>query len=132
MHAGGSSETVGVLPLKLSGYSRGMPALKSSSRISSASLASVTISAKAFEGRCPTPSHIPRDWTNLAPAVNRRLTLDIYSTNMTTRPTVTIAGADGTPSGSTHPLPAVFRSPIRPDIVQYVSLFTYHSHRNSG
>ncbi|KAL8898675.1 MAG: hypothetical protein Q9207_006581 [Kuettlingeria erythrocarpa] len=39
---------------------------------------------------------------------------------MTTRPTVTIAKADGTPSGSTHPLPAVFRSPIRPDIVQSV------------
>lgn len=38
---------------------------------------------------------------------------------MATRPTVTIASADGTPSGSTHPLPAVFRSPIRPDIVQY-------------
>ena len=129
MHAGVSSETVGVLPLKLSGYSRGMPALKSSSRISSAS---VSISAKAFEGQCPTPSHSPRDETNLAPAVNRRFTLDIYSANMTTRPTVTIAGADGTPSGSTHPLPAVFRSPIRPDIVQYVSLFTYRSHRNSG
>ena len=38
---------------------------------------------------------------------------------MATRPTVTIATADGKPSGSTHPLPAVFRSPIRPDIVQY-------------
>ncbi len=38
---------------------------------------------------------------------------------MTTRPTVTIASADGTASGSTHPLPAVFSSPIRPDIVQY-------------
>ncbi|MCJ1229559.1 hypothetical protein MMC12_006226 [Toensbergia leucococca] len=39
---------------------------------------------------------------------------------MSTRPTVTIAKADGTPSGSTHPLPAVFKSPIRPDIVQSV------------
>ncbi|MCJ1269739.1 hypothetical protein MMC22_009632 [Lobaria immixta] len=39
---------------------------------------------------------------------------------MASRPTVTIASADGTPSGSTHPLPAVFKSPIRPDIVQTV------------
>lgn len=39
---------------------------------------------------------------------------------MTTRPTVTIATADGKPSGSTHPLPAVFSAPIRPDIVQSV------------
>lgn len=39
---------------------------------------------------------------------------------MATRPTVTIASADGTPSGSTHPLPEVFKAPIRPDIVQYV------------
>lgn len=38
---------------------------------------------------------------------------------MATRPTVTIANGDGTPSGHTHPLPAVFKSPIRPDIVQY-------------
>lgn len=40
---------------------------------------------------------------------------------MATRPTVTIVSADGTLSESTHPLPAVFRSPIRPDIVQYGS-----------
>lgn len=39
---------------------------------------------------------------------------------MTTRPTVTIASADGSQSGSTHPLPTVFSSPIRPDIVQHV------------
>ncbi|KAI9676014.1 MAG: hypothetical protein M1817_000757 [Caeruleum heppii] len=39
---------------------------------------------------------------------------------MTTRPTVTVLSADGTASGSTHPLPAVFKSPIRPDIVQTV------------
>ncbi|MCJ1314034.1 hypothetical protein MMC25_007714 [Agyrium rufum] len=39
---------------------------------------------------------------------------------MTSRPTVTIASAEGKPSGETHPLPAVFRSPIRPDIVQSV------------
>jgi len=37
---------------------------------------------------------------------------------MATRPTVTIATADGKPSGATHPLPTVFLSPIRPDIVQ--------------
>ncbi|MCJ1258010.1 hypothetical protein MMC24_005839 [Lignoscripta atroalba] len=42
------------------------------------------------------------------------------SPKMTTRPTVTIASADGTPSGETHPLPAVFKAPIRPDIVQSV------------
>ena len=40
---------------------------------------------------------------------------------MTTRPTVTIATAEGKASGETYPLPAVFRSPIRPDIVQYGS-----------
>ncbi|KAI9749185.1 MAG: glycine hydroxymethyltransferase shm1 [Chaenotheca gracillima] len=39
---------------------------------------------------------------------------------MTTRPTVSIVGPDGQASGSTHPLPAVFRAPIRPDIVQTV------------
>ena len=38
---------------------------------------------------------------------------------MTTRPTVTIASAEGKPSGDTHPLPDVFKAPIRPDIVQY-------------
>lgn len=48
----------------------------------------------------------------------QQLSIDTRRADMTTRPTVTIAGADGTPSGSTHPLPAVFRSPIRPDIVQ--------------
>lgn len=37
---------------------------------------------------------------------------------MASRPTVTIATADGKPSGATLPLPAVFESPIRPDIVQ--------------
>lgn len=39
---------------------------------------------------------------------------------MATRPTVTIAGGDGKASGKTHPLPAVFKAPIRPDIVQTV------------
>jgi large subunit ribosomal protein L4e len=35
------------------------------------------------------------------------------------RPTVTIHGADGSPSNDSHPLPDVFKAPIRPDIVQY-------------
>jgi hypothetical protein len=39
---------------------------------------------------------------------------------MASRPTVTILSADGSASGATHPLPRVFTSPIRPDIVQYV------------
>ncbi|KAI9041751.1 60S ribosomal protein uL4 [Aspergillus affinis] len=39
---------------------------------------------------------------------------------MASRPTVTIATADGKASGATYPLPAVFTSPIRPDIVQQV------------
>ncbi|KAF8861190.1 60S ribosomal protein L4 [Acephala macrosclerotiorum] len=39
---------------------------------------------------------------------------------MASRPTVTILSADGTASGATHPLPKVFTSPIRPDIVQTV------------
>ncbi|KAI5799856.1 ribosomal protein L4 domain-containing protein [Geopyxis carbonaria] len=39
---------------------------------------------------------------------------------MTSRPTVSIIGADGKASGSTCTLPAVFKSPIRPDIVQQV------------
>jgi large subunit ribosomal protein L4e len=38
---------------------------------------------------------------------------------MTSRPTVTIIGGDGSPSKDTHPLPNVFKAPIRPDIVQY-------------
>jgi large subunit ribosomal protein L4e len=39
---------------------------------------------------------------------------------MTTGPTVTIIGADGQASGASAPLPTVFKSPIRPDIVQSV------------
>ncbi|KAI9751870.1 MAG: hypothetical protein M1815_000886 [Lichina confinis] len=39
---------------------------------------------------------------------------------MTTRPTVTVLSADGKPTGDTHTLPAVFKAPIRPDIVQFV------------
>lgn len=39
---------------------------------------------------------------------------------MASRPTVSIIGKDGTPTGATHPMPAVFASPIRPDIVQQV------------
>ena len=35
---------------------------------------------------------------------------------MPSRPTVGIVGADGKGTGSSHPLPAVFSSPIRPDI----------------
>lgn len=40
---------------------------------------------------------------------------------MTTRPTVTIIGADGKASDKSHPLPLVFKAPIRSDIVQYES-----------
>ncbi|KHN95752.1 Ribosomal protein L4 domain protein [Metarhizium album ARSEF 1941] len=39
---------------------------------------------------------------------------------MASRPTVSIIGKDGAPTGATHPVPAVFTSPIRPDIVQRV------------
>ncbi|KEZ39623.1 hypothetical protein SAPIO_CDS9546 [Scedosporium apiospermum] len=39
---------------------------------------------------------------------------------MASRPTVSIIGKDGRPSGKTHVIPAVFNSPIRPDIVQKV------------
>merc|ERR1711939_576853 len=42
------------------------------------------------------------------------------SVKMASRPTVGILGADGASSGETLPLPAVFSSPIRPDIVQTV------------
>lgn len=45
------------------------------------------------------------------------ITYTIYK--MSNRPTVGIIGADGASSGQTHTLPAVFSSPIRPDIVQY-------------
>lgn len=38
---------------------------------------------------------------------------------MATRPTVSIATAEGKPSGATQTLPAVFAAPIRSDIVQY-------------
>lgn len=38
----------------------------------------------------------------------------------TARPTVSVLGADGAASGDSHPLPNVFRAPIRLDIVQYV------------
>lgn len=39
---------------------------------------------------------------------------------MTSRPVVSIIGPKGKASDKTHPLPNVFRSPIRPDIVQIV------------
>ncbi|KAJ5708905.1 60S ribosomal protein L4-A [Penicillium malachiteum] len=39
---------------------------------------------------------------------------------MATRPTVSIATAEGKPSGATYPLPSVFTAPIRSDIVQQV------------
>ncbi|KAL4864175.1 hypothetical protein BDV12DRAFT_176504 [Aspergillus spectabilis] len=39
---------------------------------------------------------------------------------MASRPTVSIASGEGKPTGATTPLPAVFASPIRPDIVQQV------------
>jgi len=39
---------------------------------------------------------------------------------MASRPTVSIIGKDGAATGSTHTMPAVFSSPIRPDIVQQV------------
>ncbi|KAB8234758.1 hypothetical protein ETB97_004018 [Aspergillus alliaceus] len=39
---------------------------------------------------------------------------------MASRPTVTIATAEGKPSGATAPLPAVFNAPIRLDVVQQV------------
>lgn len=39
---------------------------------------------------------------------------------MSSRPTVSIIGKDGAPTGATHAIPAVFSSPIRPDIVQKV------------
>ncbi|CAG8051356.1 unnamed protein product [Penicillium salamii] len=39
---------------------------------------------------------------------------------MASRPTVSIATAEGKPSGASHPLPTVFSAPIRPDIVQQV------------
>ena len=56
----------------------------------------------------------------LHPRPNEVINIDKVNktAKMATRPTVTIASADGTPSGSTHPLPAVFKAPIRPDIVQ--------------
>lgn len=38
---------------------------------------------------------------------------------MASRPTVSIATAEGKPSGATHTLPTVFNAPIRVDIVQY-------------
>lgn len=39
---------------------------------------------------------------------------------MSSRPTVTILGADGKATGATHTMPAVFQAPIRPDIVRHV------------
>ena len=47
----------------------------------------------------------------------------VDTTKMASRPTVSIATAEGKPSGATATLPAVFNAPIRPDIVQYVGGF---------
>jgi large subunit ribosomal protein L4e len=38
---------------------------------------------------------------------------------MASRPTVSILGKDGKPSGATHTMPTVFLAPIRPDVVQF-------------
>ena len=42
-----------------------------------------------------------------------------HTVDKMSRPTVTIIGADGAASQNTHPLPNVFKAPIRADIVQY-------------
>lgn len=48
-----------------------------------------------------------------------QLTTQQQTAKMTSRAVVTIISADGKPSSNTHPLPNVFKAPIRPDIVQY-------------
>ncbi|RDA86607.1 hypothetical protein CP532_5990 [Ophiocordyceps camponoti-leonardi (nom. inval.)] len=55
-----------------------------------------------------------------AKVLERRAVEKVSSFAMTSRPTVSIIGKDGAPTGDTHPMPAVFTSPIRPDIVQKV------------
>lgn len=42
-------------------------------------------------------------------------------TTMASRPTVSIATAEGKASGATQALPSVFSAPIRSDIVQYAN-----------
>ncbi|OJD28394.1 hypothetical protein ACJ73_00203 [Blastomyces percursus] len=76
----------------------------------------------------PFPSektHIESSWASTTTTTSvlnhhRPTTTSNLSTKMASRPTVTVANAEGKPSGATHPLPAVFASPIRPDIVQSV------------
>lgn len=51
---------------------------------------------------------------------------------MTSRPVVTIIGADGSASDKTHPLPNVFKAPIRPDIVQYANPHNHNAMRKDG
>ena len=46
---------------------------------------------------------------------------------MATRPTVSVASAEGERLKETIPLPSVFTAPIRPDIVQYVPPFEDYS-----
>ena len=76
----------------------------------------------------PTPTRK----SSCAPSTSALREILIHSTTfisqtskMSGRPTVGILGGDGKASGSTHPLPAVFSAPIRPDIVQYESLTTF-------
>ena len=48
------------------------------------------------------------------------------------QPTVTIHGADGAATSDSHPLPKVFKAPIRPDIVQYEMLSVGKSERETN
>ena len=50
---------------------------------------------------------------------------------MASRPTVSIATAEGKPSGATQPLPTVFGAPIRPDIVQYVDIARFEDQESN-
>jgi len=47
------------------------------------------------------------------------------------RPTVTVFGANGQPAGATVPLPAVFLSPIRSDVVSFVHTNIRKNHRQA-
>ena len=65
------------------------------------------------------PTH-PRSHLSLLLIIGTLLRSQVSTVTMASRPTVSIIGKDGKASGSTHTMPAVFASPIRPDIVQQV------------
>ncbi|KFY44369.1 hypothetical protein V494_01510 [Pseudogymnoascus sp. VKM F-4513 (FW-928)] len=79
-----------------------------------------SLSARAFNVATHFRDSRETDEISSCPILEADNNISTTDDEMASRPTVTILSADGSASGATHPLPRVFTSPIRPDIVQTV------------